>query len=305
MLPSGFRTRVEQQCRKLAGSHYGENAMRQEQISSAAVNKSLRVENDDTCKLNKMKSSAGKDQKQALVLALIDPKPLTRRSILEALTKALPDYTNVAASSCEELLDMPGKPHFVIIHTRSTKLTDTWVQNILKLVRLHLPDALVVLLSDRDDVDDVVKALSVGVRGYIPTSVRAEVAIAALRLIDAGGTFIPAHVFPSAAPEIGSDYMHRRVSNEIALTPRELSVVALLREGKPNKLIAAQLEMAVSTVKVHVRNILKKLRVTNRTHAAFVASRMFCQPPSTAVASPRQSSDSRSDLLTCGELEHG
>ena len=82
-------------------------------------------------------------------------------------------------------------------------------------------------------------------------------------------------------------------------------MVALLREGKPNKLIAAQLKMQESTVKVHVRNILKKLRVTNRTHAAFVASRMFCQPPSTAVASPRQSSDSRSDVLTYVELDHG
>jgi DNA-binding NarL/FixJ family response regulator len=107
-------------------------------------------------------------------------------------------------------------------------------------------------------------------------------------------------VFRSAVgkPEIGSDYMHRGLSNEIALTPRELSVVALLREGKPNKLIAAQFEMQESTVKVHVRTILKKLRVTNRTHAAFVANRMFYQSPSTAVPSSRLSSDRRSDLLT-------
>jgi DNA-binding NarL/FixJ family response regulator len=282
--------------------------VRQQQRSSDAVNGPLGFEeNDGTFKSNAMTSPSGKGQKQALVLALIDPKLLTRQSILEALAKALPDYTNVAASSCEELLDMQGSPHFVIIHTRSAKLTDTWVQNILKLVRLHLPDALVVLLSDRDDVDDVVKALSFGVRGYIPTSVGAEVAVAALRLIDAGGTFIPAHVLPSAAakPEISPDFMHRRLSDEIALTPRELSVVALLREGKPNKLIAAQLKMQESTVKVHVRNILKKLRVTNRTHAAFVASRMFCQPPSIAVASPWQSSDSRSDVLTYVELDHG
>jgi DNA-binding NarL/FixJ family response regulator len=268
--------------------------VRQEQRSSAPVNGSLRVEeNDNACKINEMKSPAGKDQKQALVLALIDPKPVTRQSILEGLAKALPGYTTVAASSCEELLDMrgrpPGSPHLVIIHTRSEKSTDTWIQNILKLVGLNLPDALVVLLSDRDDVDDVVKALSFGVRGYIPTSVGAEVAIAALRLIEAGGTFIPAHVFRSAAgrPEIGPDYMHRRLSNEIALTPRELSVVALLREGTPNKLIAVQLKMQESTVKVHVRSILKKLGVTNRTHAAFVANRMFCQPLSTAVAPPR------------------
>jgi len=241
---------------------------------------------------NASNSAADQDEEQAPVLALIDPKPLTRQSILEVLAKALPDYTTVAASCCEELLDMrespPGGPHLVVIHTRSAKLTDVWVQNTLELVKLHLPSALVVLLSDRDDFEDVVKALSFGVRGYIPTSVGAQVAIAALRLIHAGGTFIPAHVFSSVAgsSEICSEYMHLGLSDKIALTPRELSVVALLREGKPNKLIAAELKMQESTVKVHVRNILKKLRVTNRTHAAFVANRMLGQQSSSAVASP-------------------
>src|SRR5258706_3476658 len=59
------------------------------------------------------------------------------------------------------------------------------------------------------------------------------------------------------------------------LTPRELSVIDLLREGRPNKLIARELEMQESTVKVHVRNILKKLNARNRTHAAFVANRLL------------------------------
>jgi DNA-binding NarL/FixJ family response regulator len=61
----------------------------------------------------------------------------------------------------------------------------------------------------------------------------------------------------------------------VDLTPRELSVIDLLREGKPNKLIARQLDMQVNTVKVHVRNILKKLKARNRTHAAFVANRLL------------------------------
>ena len=68
-----------------------------------------------------------------------------------------------------------------------------------------------------------------------------------------------------------------RRSDGLDLTPRELSVIDLLREGKPNKLIAAQLDMQESTVKVHVRNILKKLNATNRTHAAFVANRLLGQ----------------------------
>ena len=218
-------------------------------------------------------------EKQLLVLTLIDPKPLTRQSILEMLAQALPDYLTVATSSCEELLDLerrpPGCAHLVVIYTRSARLTDPWVQSALELVRLHLTTASVVLLSDRDDLDDVRKSLTYGVRGYIPTSVEAEVAFAALRLINAGGTFIPARaLWPSPlTADTGSERNPQGLPNEISLTPRELSVFDLLREGKPNKLIAAELKIQESTVKVQVRNILRKLGVGNRTHAVFVADR--------------------------------
>jgi DNA-binding NarL/FixJ family response regulator len=243
-------------------------------------------------------------QKLPQSIALIDPKPLTRELILEMLAKALPEYAIVAVSTCEELLEMrerpPGAPHLVIIHTRSAQLTDAWVQNTLELVRLHLTDAPVVFLSDRDDVDDVVNALICGVRGYIPTSLEAEVAFAALRLIGAGGTFIPAHAVRAAVvtPDTGSDGKRRGLPDELDLTPRELSVVDLLREGKPNKLIAVELNMQESTVKVHVRNILKKLHVANRTHAASVANRMLGQQASTALALLRPAATGGPGLLT-------
>jgi DNA-binding NarL/FixJ family response regulator len=133
------------------------------------------------------------------------------------------------------------------------------------------------VLADRDDVDEVNRALTHGVRGYIPTSVECGVAVAALRLISAGGTFVPADALRSTAtkPDDQPEGKRQRRSDGLDLTPRELSVIDLLREGKPNKLIAARLDMQESTVKVHVRNILKKLNATNRTHAAFVANRLL------------------------------
>jgi DNA-binding NarL/FixJ family response regulator len=229
------------------------------------------------------------DEEQLLVIALIDPKPLTRRSILEMLAKAFPNYMTVAACSCEELLELgwrqPGCAHLIVIYIRSGQLTDPWIQNALELARLHLTDASVVLLSDRDDVDDPVKALTYGVRGYVPTSVEAELAFAALQLINAGGTFIPAHALQSASSKVGtgSERDAQGLPNEISLTPRELSVVDLLREGRPNKLIAAALKMEESTVKVHVRNILRKFGACNRTHAAFLANGILARQSSTAV----------------------
>jgi DNA-binding NarL/FixJ family response regulator len=226
-------------------------------------------------------------KKVRISTVLIDPKPLTRRSMAEMLAKAFPDYVTVAVSSCEELLEIEarpiGRPHLVIVYIRSAGLTDARVQNALELLRVRLPDAPVIVLSDRDDVDEVNNALTCGVRGYIPTSVEAEVAMAALRLIGAGGTFIPAHALRLATPkpDSGAEDERRVLSDELDLTPRELSVLDLLREGKPNKLIAAELKMEESTVKVHVRNILKKLHAANRTHAASLANRLLGQQADT------------------------
>jgi DNA-binding NarL/FixJ family response regulator len=101
--------------------------------------------------------------------------------------------------------------------------------------------------------------------------------VAALRLISAGGTFVPPDALraTTAKPDDQPEGERQRRSDGLDLTPRELSVIDLLREGKPNKLIGRELEMQESTVKVHVRNILKKLNARNRTHAALVASRLL------------------------------
>jgi DNA-binding NarL/FixJ family response regulator len=210
-------------------------------------------------------------------IALIDPKPLTRQSIGDVLTEAFPESAMVAVSTCEELLEIDerriGKLNLVVVYVRDVGLTNTWVQSALELLRVRLPEASTVALADRDDVDEVNRALTHGVRRYIPTSVEWEVAVAALRLISAGGTFVPAGALRSTAakPDDQPEGERQRRSDGLDLTPRELSVIDLLREGKPNKLVAARLDMQENTVKVHVRNILKKLNATNRTHAAFVA----------------------------------
>jgi DNA-binding NarL/FixJ family response regulator len=230
-------------------------------------------------------------KKLRVSMALVDPKPLTRRLIGDLLAKAFPECAMVAVSTCEELLDIGGgrigRPNLVVVYIRSAGLTNTSVQSGLELLRVRLPDAPTVVLSDRDGVDEVNRALAHGVRGYIPTSVECEVAVAALRLVNAGGTFIPADAL-RAAPGKQDDQPEgerRGRSDELDLTPRELSVIDLLREGKPNKLIAAQLEMQESTVKVHVRNILRKLHADNRTHAASVANRLLGQEPEPVVLS--------------------
>jgi DNA-binding NarL/FixJ family response regulator len=220
-------------------------------------------------------------------LALIDPKALTRGQIGELLAKAFPEHTLVSASTCEEMLETTGfgGPNLVIVYIRSARLSTPWVQSTLELLRVRLPEASAVVLSDKDDAEEVDRALTHGARGYIPTSVECEVAVAALRFISAGGTFVPANTLRSAAAR--PDGERQGQYGRMDLTPRELSVIDLLREGKPNKLIARQLDMQENTVKVHVRNILRKLNAANRTHAALLANRLLGQDEEPAALPAR------------------
>jgi len=248
-------------------------------------------------------------KKSRLPLIVIDPKALTRQSISEMFARALPEYEIIAVSGCDELLQMPvdrpNSPALVLIHNRTAQSTAACIQKMLDFVRQHLNDAPVALLSDRNDIEDVANALGCGVRGYIPTSLEAEVVFAAIRLINAGGTFVPPHAFRAVAekPNAGSDCVRRELMDGHDLTPRELSVIDLLREGKPNKRIAAELKMQESTVKVHVRSIMRKLRVANRTHAASVANRLLGQQA--LVLSPIQSSNGGIGLLAGTEAPGG
>jgi len=235
------------------------------------------------------KPTQTRKRKPRLPLALIDPAPLSRQSIAAMFARALPEYVIVSARDGDELLrtgSQAFRPALVVINTKSAPVSDPWVQTILDRVKQHLVEVPVVLLSDRDDIDDVMNALSQGIRGYINPSVEPEVVFAALKLVHAGGTFIPEHAIRSAATKVhnSSGCTRQQVMTALDLTPRELSVVELLREGKPNKLIATALLMQESTVKVHVRNIMKKLHVSNRTHAASVANRLLSQPSPIAAA---------------------
>ena len=136
-----------------------------------------------------------------ILIVLIDPKPLTRESILKMLDASLPENVKLLGASCfDELLDLSSTDEFldsenrilVVLYIRNAGVADNWVQEQLRLIKSRQPTISVTMISDRDDADDVMYALNCGVRGYIPTSAVAEVAIAALTLVEAGGTYIPA-----------------------------------------------------------------------------------------------------------------
>ena len=131
-------------------------------------------------------------------------------------------------------------------------------------------DISVIILSDREDASSVLGALDKGVCGYLTTNMALAVAVQAIRLVRAGGTFVPAQTLIASRDSIKKLPSGSEISRSSLFTARQSNVVEGLRLGKPNKIIAYELNMCESTVKVHVRNIMKKLRAKNRTEVVFL-----------------------------------
>jgi DNA-binding NarL/FixJ family response regulator len=136
------------------------------------------------------------------------------------------------------------------------------------------PSVRFVIMGDQEDPRQVLKALELGAQGYIPTSIPLKVVIQALHLVRAGGIFVPASSMQKLAA-VGLPKAGSQKGDLEAFSPRQVSVARALRKGTPNKVIAYELNMCESTVKVHVRQIMKKLKAKNRTEVAFLTNHMF------------------------------
>jgi DNA-binding NarL/FixJ family response regulator len=136
------------------------------------------------------------------------------------------------------------------------------------------PGVILVLMSDLADVAEVHMAMQLGARGFLTADMSLPQAAAAIRLVRSGGIYIPPCVLvPSSAAQLPSHTGPTDSSGKaIQFSPRELEVLERLKQGKPNKTIAYELTMSESTVKVHVRKIIKKLRATNRTQVVVLTS---------------------------------
>jgi len=127
----------------------------------------------------------------------------------------------------------------------------------------------VVILASTNDVELARAAIRHGAKGYIPLTMGLDIAVEAIRFVLVGGTYAPSdHLF--AADSLGPS-PQKALQPVGVLTVREQSVVRGIKEGKSNKVIAYELNMCESTVKVHVRNVMKKLKAKNRTEVAMKA----------------------------------
>jgi DNA-binding NarL/FixJ family response regulator len=155
----------------------------------------------------------------------------------------------------------------------------------LEELRGRHPALPVVVLSSANDRASVTQALDQGAMGYIPKLSTNEVLVSALRLVLSGGIYIPPEILARWAPQPATNKETvtplaaasrplARTPADLGLSERQAQILRLLLQGRSNKLICRDLDLAESTVKNHISLILKALNVTTRTQAVIAAAQM-------------------------------
>ena len=209
-----------------------------------------------------MDSNSGKLE----TVVVINDRQLVRECIGPQLACCLSEFNVETIARPEDISEVANRATISVIAiwiSGAGNAADT-----VRALEVLVPDRPVVVMSEFADAGVVTSALQAGARGYLLPSMGITEVATALRFVAGGGTYIPTSVLsdgvavPKPTPD-GHDF-----------SPRQLQVLRLLREGKPNKIIAHELGMAEATVKVHVRLMMRKLNARNRTQVVVMTGNL-------------------------------
>ncbi|CAH0180674.1 Transcriptional regulatory protein DegU [Massilia sp. Bi118] len=204
---------------------------------------------------------------------LVDDHTLFRSGV-RSLLQRNPRFTVVGEAS--DGVDgvkraMQLKPDVILLDLHMPGMTGV---ETLQLILQGWPEAAVIMLTVSEEGEDLASALQAGARGYLIKNIDADYLVRAIERAAAGESVLA----ESMAAKLVAQLQKQREPKAPAppseldkLTPREREILACLARGESNKLIARVLDLAESTVKIHVQNILKKLGLSSRVQAAVFA----------------------------------
>jgi len=218
------------------------------------------------------------DATQDSVVALVDQSRLRRECLKLALTEHESAWRILDLASADDVLRLAEggqKFDLILLGAATAELVD-----LAQIETLHqsLPETPIVVVAENDNPHRARLILNAGTRGFLPASLSLKVLLGALDLVMAGGVYVPSSLI-DAGPQRSSGSSSAKRPNEpwSELTRRQRDVLGLIAQGKSNKLIADALTMSESTVKAHVKQIIKRLHVANRTQAALLATGSLTQ----------------------------
>ena len=213
----------------------------------------------------------------AVKILAVDDHPLIRDALRQVLKLLDPELELVSAANAQETLVIATEQPDLNLVLLDLSLPDSNGFDVLRELRSKHPAIPVVVLSATDDAASVMRALDDGAMGYIPKTASNDVLLGALRLVLGGGVYLPADVLRQQnkhPPHEESAPLHAISCRDLGLTERQAQVLALMVQGKPNKLICRALNLAEGTVKIHISAILRALNVTNRTQAVVAVGKL-------------------------------
>jgi len=201
---------------------------------------------------------------------VIDDHPLIHEIMPAVLRKALGEVTVATQSTLEAgLAHAAGSvpPDLVLL---DLGLPGCEGIDALTRFRMEFPQLPVVVISANSDRESILGVLDSGANGFIPKTSKPEVIVAALRLVAAGGVYVP----PEAIEDLAVQMPLRTARESMDLTERQRDVLRLILKGYNNERIASELAIAPNTVKQHAHAIFVQLGVSSRAQAVVAAANM-------------------------------
>lgn len=234
---------------------------------------------------------------------LIDDHPLilaALKTVIEGMGEHVQVVGADSAAAARQALQAHQDFNLVLL---DLQLGDASGFDVLDEFRAAYPALPVVIISASDRASDVIRAIDQGAMGFVPKRAETELLSQALKLVMSGGIYVPPMGLGNESPAepelaasgaasaqqnklqqiqqqaMNSNYQVTTGLEGLALTPRQTDVLALLLQGKPNKIIARELGVSVETIKDHVAAVLKALGVGSRTQAVLAVGQMVQRQP--------------------------
>jgi len=204
---------------------------------------------------------------------MVDKRELFREGLAKLLGSQ-PDIEVVGTSTGDlEAIEKASelKPDVVLM---DCELEDKRAIELIKLFRKRNPDTKVIMLTHLNHDGNIIGALEAGAIGFVSKDVTLEELLKVISLIRNGKFVIDANAATKIIEELthsNSEHL-KRMTRFKTLTKRELEVLHLVAEGDSNREIATKLYLSEHTVKVHVRNLLVKLKLRRRQHLIVLAA---------------------------------